>query len=63
MNVPCLAALVILALAYGGDSRAEDLSNLQKIERSAFIPADLALEQFQAMRAALQNGSCSDVAA
>ena len=56
------AALLVLASAWFGTVDADDLSDRARIERSAFMPADLALEQFRAIREAVDTGKCSDVA-
>jgi hypothetical protein len=54
--------LLVIAHVCCGGAAAGNLSNLEKIERSAYMPADRALEQYHAIRSAIESGSCTDVA-
>ena len=54
----CVAVL----LANSAYAQAEEISNLEKIERSAFIPAKLAQQQIDEIKEALAHGSCLEVA-
>jgi hypothetical protein len=57
-----LVTFLVLASLGCGEVCADDTSDSEKIERSAFMEADLALEQFRAIQAAVRTGTCSEVA-
>ena len=62
MHSSGLIAFLVLASLACGEVCAVDTSDSEKIERSAFMKSDLAVEQFRAIQAAVETGTCSKVA-